>query len=282
MIKFPLKIFWNMTRHFIFLILLLIPFKADAQEGLVRTYYPNGQVESEINYVRNVREGEAKFYYENGNLKEERIYVNGKVEGLVNIYYDNGNLREMFLIEEGKREGPTTLFNEDGTYLTEIFYTAGKLYIETPVYEEPVKTEVAATNGEPVEEVKQPKREVTPKKTTDTSLPPAPVNDHAESDPAYYLTAEIMPEIVGGMGNLYKRLAYPEEARKKKIQGVVNVMAFIDENGDVTKAEVVDGIGYGCDEAAQTAVYYSRFKPGLIRGRPVKVQMIVPVEFKLF
>ncbi len=277
-----------MARHFILIILMLTPFSSDAQEGLVRTYYPGGQVESEINYVRNVREGEAKFYYENGNLKEERIYVNGKVEGLVNIYYENGNLREMFLIEDGKREGPTTLFNEDGTYLTDIFYTAGKLYIETPVYEEPVKTEVAAIDEVPLNERNNstgnnlPKRDIKPKKTTDPSLPPAPVDDNAETDPAYYLTAELMPEIVGGMGNLYRRLVYPEEAKKKRIEGVVNVMAFINENGDVVKAEAVDGIGYGCDEAARIAVYYSRFKPGQIRGKPVKVQMIIPVEFKLF
>jgi Gram-negative bacterial tonB protein. len=43
----------------------------------------------------------------------------------------------------------------------------------------------------------------------------------------------------------------------------------------------VEGIGYGCDENARLSVYYTRFKPGLQKGQRVKVQMIIPIEFKL-
>ena len=50
---------------------------------------------------------------------------------------------------------------------------------------------------------------------------------------------------------------------------------------DVTKADVIEGIGYGCDESARTTVFYSRFKPGLIKGKPVSVQMIIPLKFQL-
>ena len=60
----------------------------------------------------------------------------------------------------------------------------------------------------------------------------------------------------------------------------MKIKAFIDQNGDVTKAEVVKGIGYGCDEVARITVLYTKFNPGLIRGKPVKTQIIIPFEFK--
>jgi len=83
------------------------------------------------------------------------------------------------------------------------------------------------------------------------------------------------------MNTIYKRLVYPIEAKKNKIEGTVKVMAFIEKNGEVSSAQVIEGIGYGCDENARLSVYYTRFKPGLQKGKRVKVQMIIPIEFKL-
>ena len=65
------------------------------------------------------------------------------------------------------------------------------------------------------------------------------------------------------------------------MQGRVFVKAFVDENGNVNKVELIRGIGAGCDEAAIAAVEQTRFKPGKQRGKPVKVQVTVPVLFKL-
>ena len=55
----------------------------------------------------------------------------------------------------------------------------------------------------------------------------------------------------------------------------------MDENGNVTKAEVIKGIGLGCDEAALDAVRLTKFKPGKQRGKPIKVQITIPISFKL-
>ncbi|KAA0242620.1 MAG: TonB family protein [Chlorobiota bacterium] len=58
-------------------------------------------------------------------------------------------------------------------------------------------------------------------------------------------------------------------------------LAFVNENGDVTKAQILKGIGAGCDEAARDAVLQTKFKPGKQRGVPVKVQVSIPIVFKL-
>jgi riboflavin synthase len=59
------------------------------------------------------------------------------------------------------------------------------------------------------------------------------------------------------------------------------VQGHVDETGTVIKAEVVKGIGGGCDEAALNAILKTKFTPGKQRGKPIKVQVTVPVLFKL-
>jgi protein TonB len=59
------------------------------------------------------------------------------------------------------------------------------------------------------------------------------------------------------------------------------VLAFVDETGRVTGAKIIKGIGAGCDEAALDAVRQTQFKPGKQRGTPVKVQVSIPIVFKL-
>ncbi len=90
-----------------------------------------------------------------------------------------------------------------------------------------------------------------------------------------------MPEPIGGIGAIQKKIIYPEIAKRAGVQGRVYVKAYVDETGKVTKVELIRGIGAGCDEAAMEAVNSTMFKPGKQRGKPVKVQVTVPVLFKL-
>jgi len=269
-----------------FVILLVIFFYVSVfpQEGLVKSFYSYGNVESEINFKDNVREGEAKFFYENGNLKEERIYLNGRVEGLVKIYSDSGKLKEVFVIENGRREGPTNLFDEGGNYLSDVYYEAGKLVVQ-PIVEDYYASSNDQTENNTVEEKAEntetkPKL-VKPKRVSNEFLlPPEIEEEKLENDPAFFSTIEVMPEPVGGMEAIYKKLIYPSEANNNEIQGTVKVQAFIDEYGEVMEAQVVEGIGYGCDDVARNAIYYAKFKPGLQKGKPVRTMIIIQIEFK--
>jgi len=265
-----------MKQHFLFLILCAAV--VFAQGNPVKTYYPGGKIESEITYKDTIREGEAKFYYADGTLKEERLYVNGKVAGLVKVYYPNGKLKELINIEDGKREGPTSLFDEEGNYVKDIMFENGIQVVkkENPYISEEPPKEIAENKNElPANTVKKEKKQ-------NYEMPPPQENDNMEDDPAIYRTVEVMPEPVGGYEAIKKKLIYPDKAKEDGIQGIVDVEITVDEFGEVTNAEVVKGIGHGCDESARIAVYYTKFKPGLQKGKPVKVQMTVPIEFKIF
>lgn len=111
------------------------------------------------------------------------------------------------------------------------------------------------------------------------ALPPPPAAE--EEEPEIFIVVERMPEPAGGMEAIYRRLKYPEIARKAGIEGRVVLQFIVDERGNVVNPTVIRGIGGGCDEAAIEAIKGVRFTPGMQRGRPVKVQFQLPIVFRL-
>ncbi len=248
-----------------------------AQTDTLKTYFESGKIKSSIPFLNGVREGEAVFYYEDGTIQEERNYINDKVDGLVKLYYPNGSIKEIYNIENGKRHGFATFFDSTGNPLEEVLFIqgvrAGQEFLLVGEYREEDYQKYLA-------EWKSRQQRIT--KENELSIPPVQEDRiNYEDDPAYYQNVEIMPEPVGGMEAIYKRLIYPKEARDRKIQGTVQIRAFIETSGEVSVAEVAEGINPLLDEAARLAVYYTRFKPGFQRGSRIKVQMIIPIEFKL-
>jgi TonB family protein len=266
----------------IFFIVVLY-LNAFAQDGLIKSYYSNGNIKSEINFVDSVRDGEAKFYSENGILREERVYLNGRVEGLVKNYSETGLLKEIFIIENGKREGPTSVYDENGNFLSDVYFEAGKLVIP-----EIAEDQYASVNDNSEEEsVKtnsnnnesKPKVVKSKKDPNEYLLPPEIEEEKLEDDPAFFSTIEVMPEPVGGMEAVYKKLIYPSEARKNEVVGTVKIQAFVDEYGEVMEAEIIEGIGSGCDDVARNAIYFAKFKPGLQKGKPIRTIAIISIKF---
>jgi len=110
--------------------------------------------------------------------------------------------------------------------------------------------------------------------------PPPPEDDEGES-PIFFAYDE-PPEAIGGYGAIQRNLVYPEIARKAGVEGKVIVLAVIDEKGNVVRTQVVKSLGNnGCDEAAIAAIRKTKWKPAMQRDKAVKVQISIPVVFKL-
>ena len=97
----------------------------------------------------------------------------------------------------------------------------------------------------------------------------------------YFVKVEEMPEPIGGLYAIQSKIKYPEEAKRNGIEGRVFIQAFIDETGNVADVKVIKGISVGCDEAALEAVKQTKFIPGKQKGEPKKVQVSIPIVFKL-
>lgn len=129
------------------------------------------------------------------------------------------------------------------------------------------------------------------RKSTDTVEIQEPIIPIEYKDPGtdtsrFFAVVETMPEFPGGIVAMHKyiekNMRYPPQAIKHNITGKVMVEFVIDENGYVTNARIVRGIGYGCDEEALRVVRaMPRWTPGTQKGKNVKVRFVLPLRFDI-
>lgn len=115
--------------------------------------------------------------------------------------------------------------------------------------------------------------------------PPVVVDEEPkeEPEPTIFVVVQQMPAF---RGNLYQYLAqeiqYPPIAKENGIEGTVVVQFVVSEKGEISNAFVVKDIGGGCgEEALRVVKKMPPWLPGANRGKPVKVQMNLPVKFRL-
>lgn len=101
-----------------------------------------------------------------------------------------------------------------------------------------------------------------------------------------FTIVEQMPEFPGGLEALFSylgnKLKYPSMAKDANIQGKVYVTFVVDRDGSITNAKVLRGIGGGCDEEAIKVVEnMPKWDPGKQRGKAVRVQYNLPINFIL-
>lgn len=111
-------------------------------------------------------------------------------------------------------------------------------------------------------------------------IPRTKVMERPQEDP-YAAFAEVMPEPVGGLEAIIKKIVYPEIAKKAGLSGKLYLLIYVDEKGKVDDVKVIKGLGGGCDEAAIKAVKDSKFSPGKNSDVPVKVKLSLPITFKM-
>jgi TonB family protein len=74
---------------------------------------------------------------------------------------------------------------------------------------------------------------------------------------------------------------YTDEARAARVQGTVELLATIREDGTVYDVRVRKGLGYGLDQAALAAVEQWKFIPAKKDGKPVSALVGLLVNFAL-
>ena len=67
-------------------------------KGEFKSYFPNGKVKVEANYLIGQEHGEYKVYHPNGKVKEVSNYSNGDLNGMKKFYDKNGKLMKKRLV----------------------------------------------------------------------------------------------------------------------------------------------------------------------------------------
>ena len=124
-------------------------------------------------------------------------------------------------------------------------------------------------------------------KTENIEITPVVVEQEEEEDEqVIFQIVENDPEFPGGLEAMYKFLAqnikYPQLARENNITGKVYVTFVVEKDGSVSNARVLRDIGGGCGaEAIRVVKSMPKWTPGKQRGKAVRVQYHLPVNFNL-
>lgn len=95
------------------------------------------------------------------------------------------------------------------------------------------------------------------------------------------------PLYLGGdayiMSELAKNTRYPQEAMENGTSGVVPVRFTVDRYGKTSNHHVETLLGHGLDEEAIRVLKLipDNWLPGLVAGRPVDVEVIYPITFRM-
>jgi len=74
---------------------------------------------------------------------------------------------------------------------------------------------------------------------------------------------------------------YSDDARRRGVEGVVTIGVRVGEDGEVSGARVLSGLGFGLDQNALVALRQWHFRPGRRNGTPAAMDAEVDVEFNL-
>ena len=84
------------------------------------------------------------------------------------------------------------------------------------------------------------------------------------------------------ISTVYSKIKYPKEAKEKKVEGTVIVKFTVNINGDVVNPRATHSLAYGCtQEVFRVIRELPKWIPGKKDGKPVAVEMTLPVKFRL-
>lgn len=167
----------------------------------------------------------------------------------------------------------------------------------TPAQTEPTTTSQGAsttpkprkTTPTPTPQVSNPTKVIV-KKEVQVVVAPTPVVTNAKvrkDKTGIYEIAESNPTYPGGEraieSYIYNHLNYPRAALSTNTQGTVNISFVVNQNGSISNAHVIGrSLGHGLDaEAIRVVSSMHGWRPGTVKGRPVKARITLPITFRL-
>lgn len=229
------------------LIIIISTISIYAQNGVVKSFYPNKKIKSEISYINDILDGKSIFYYSNGNIKEEKNFSKGILNGWVRQYFENGKIKIEYFVDNGVKDGDEKQYNSEGELLSILTYQKGYL----------LRKQTFTDNSQTTRNI-SPEIVLKQKKT-----------NFKEAYP------------IGGIEEIESKINYPEDAKKYGLEGSVILHLNIDETGKAIVSEVKKSLGLGCDEEAIRIVGETKFIPAIENEKFISSEIDLEIKFIL-
>ena len=154
---------------------------------------------------------------------------------------------------------------------------------QVPVVNDSIKPE----EEKPIEEPPDDKQEVeNAKKDSAAKAGGSGLGSGVGDDTGLAANIDVHPRFPGGdearLNFLRQFIRYPDEALKKKIQGVVTVTFVVEPDGSLSRVDVVNRLGGGCDEEAMRVTKtMPRWEPAKRNGKSVRVVLRMHIVFQI-
>ncbi len=113
-------------------------------------------------------------------------------------------------------------------------------------------------------------------KVADKAVAPSSVQNYVAPKYVPPGSADRDPEVA----NEFK-VPYPDEARRAGIEGTVRLRIVVDNEGRVVDVQVLNGPGFGLNEAAREAIKRFKFRAAIKGGEAVSTTMVYNYTFLL-
>jgi len=227
-------------------------------------------------------QGAYTTYFQNGNKMSERNFDHGEITGDQILYYPNGRLYDKVSKE--------ITMTDTVMHYQECRDSIGKILTENGnghwiTYNDDFSGIVAqgkVVNGQQdsIWSVAGPYNKFYPVQFKNGKQ----VQDSSTNK--IFTVVDQMPEFPGGSSAFGRFIAlnlrYPAIARENNTQGTVIIGFVVEKDGSLGDIKIIRAIGDGCDEEATRVIKQCpKWKPGILNGKPVRVQYSIPINFSL-
>ena len=91
-----------------------------------KEYYPDGKLKSMAEFKNGKQNGAYRTYFKNGNLEKEGNFIDGKLQGKFNEYERGGKIRTVSYFTNGIQDSTMTTYFENGTISMQAHFKNGK------------------------------------------------------------------------------------------------------------------------------------------------------------
>lgn len=217
----------------------------EVKHGYYARYSDEGELITEGNYVKGKEEG----YWLSNDCGEGK-YENGKKQGEFIIKNKNSSIKAKYHYVNDHKEGDFVEFDSLGNIINEGIYKADTIFQQTNL------------------------------KITESQFEMMPM--YLAGCKEEGLSERIKCSQTNILQHILKNLRYPMDARNFGVEGIAIIQFVVDKDGSITDIHVIRGLCQSIkNEVIRVVKTFPKWQPGYKDGKPVSVQYLLPVKFKI-
>ncbi|MBD1398244.1 hypothetical protein H9Q13_13825 [Pontibacter sp. JH31] len=121
--------------YFLLVLMMILNIRCDTnKQRIVKYYYDDGGIESEIQVTGNRMNGISKYYYPSGKLHLVASYVNHKLDGEGREYFEDGSLKSVKNFKDDLLHGWVMEYDEGEILMNRTEYSNGRIVFNVSFY----------------------------------------------------------------------------------------------------------------------------------------------------